>query len=230
MRRLAPIDDQRGMTLIELVVATAAGTVVFMGLTMVVLASVHQTTRITKRVHATQEARTLLHRIVTELHSACVSANVAPIQTGSTGSSLSFVYQTGSGAALTPVLRQISLTGTTLSMSTYNSTSGSTPKWTFSSTPASTVTLLTNVSAISGSVPVFRYYKFENGAIPSTPLTVPLSATDAALAVQVNLALKVSPTASPVAEAKGPGIVQDSAVMRFTPPAYSSTALNLPCE
>lgn len=230
MRRLSLVRDQRGMTLIELLVATASGCVVFLGLTMVVIASMHQTTRITKRVHSTQEARTVLQRVVTELHSACVASEVAPIQAGSNNTSLTYVYQTGSGAALTPVLRNVSLSGTTLSLTTYPATSGSTPQWTFSSTPSSTYTLLTNVSAISGTEPVFNYYAFSNGQISSTPLTVPLSSASAALAVQVNIALKVSPTGSSVVDAKAPGIVQNSALLRFTPPAANTSAVNLPCE
>lgn len=231
MIHLAPIQDQRGTTLLELVVATAAGMVVFLGLTMVVIASMHQTTRIGKRVHATQEARTVLHRVVTELHSSCVASAVAPIQPNSSATSLTYVYRTGSEAALTPVLHQVSLSGTTLSLDTYLSEGGSTPKWIFKSTPQPPpVTLMTNVSAVSGSVPVFSYYKFENGQISSIPLPVPLSSANAALAVQVNIALKVSPTGSTVADAKAPGIVQDSALLRFTPPAYSTTALDLPCE
>jgi hypothetical protein len=230
VRRLHLIREERGVTVIELVVATMSGTIVFLGLTMVVLGAMHQTTRVTKHVHATQDARTVLHRIVTELHSACVSADVAPIQEKSGGSSMSFVYQTGSAAALTPVLRQVTLSGDTLTLSTYNATTGSTPKWTFSATPASTRTLLTGVSAVSGSVPLFRYYKYEKGAIASTPLTVPLSGSDAALAVQVNLALKVSPPGSTVVDAAAPGIVQDSALLRFSPPAYNPSAANPPCE
>jgi Tfp pilus assembly protein PilV len=232
MSRLAPIQDQSGTTLVELLVATAAGLVIFMGLTMVVVASMHQTTRISHRVHATQEARTVLQRIVTELHSSCVAAEVAPIQPNSSATSLSYVYQTGSGAALTPVLHQINLSGTTLSLSTYLSASGSTPQWKFNATPTPTTptTLMTNVSPVSGTQPIFTYYKFENGQISSTPLPVPLSTTNAALAVEVNIAVKVSPTGSTVPDPKAPGIVQDSALLRFSPPAYSPTALNLPCE
>ncbi len=230
MRRLVPIGDERGTTLIELVVATMAGSVIFLGLTMVVIASMHQQTRVSKRVHATQEARVVTHRIVTELHSSCVAAEVAPIQPNSSSTSLTYVYQTGSGAALTPVLHKVSLSGTTLSLTTYPATSGSTPQWTFSSTPSSTQTLMTNVSGVSAGEPLFRYYKFQNGAIPSTPLSVPLSSADAALAVQVDIALKVSPTGSTVTDAKAPGIVQDSAYLRFSPPAANVNAANAPCE
>ncbi len=228
--RLQAIRDQRGVTVVELVIGTLSGMTVFLGLTMVVLGAMHQTNRVSKHVHATQDARTVLQRIVTELHSSCVSADVAPIQEKSSGSSMTFVYQTGSAAALTPVLHQVTLSGGKLTLSTYNSTGGSTPKWTFSTTAASTRTLLTGVSAVSESVPLFRYYKYENGQISSTPLTVPLSSSDAAVAVQVKLALKASPPGSTVADAKAAGIVQDSALLRFTAPAYKSTAINPPCE
>jgi hypothetical protein len=231
MRPLARLrDEERGTTLVELVVATLAGSVVFLGLTVVVIASMHQTTRISKRVHSTQEARTVLHNIVTELHSSCVAAEVAPIQTGSSGTSITYIYQTGSGAALTPVLHKVSLSGTTLTLTTYPATSGSTPQWTFSSTPSSARTLMGNVSTISGSEPLFTYYKYEKGVIPSTPLATPLSSTNAPLAVQVDVALKVSPLGSTVTDAKAPGIVKDSALLRFSPPAANVNAVNLPCE
>jgi prepilin-type N-terminal cleavage/methylation domain-containing protein len=228
--RLAPIRDQRGMTLIELVVAMAAGMIVFAGVTTMVVASLHQSTRVTRKVHATQEARTTVHRIVTELHSACVAAEVAPILEGSSGTSISFVFQTGSAATLTPVMHKISLSGTELIMSSYPSTSGSIPEWTFSNTASSTTTLMTNVSAVSSSQPIFTYYKYVNGQVSSTPLTVPLSEADALVAVQVDIALKVTPPGPTTGAAKQPGIVQDSAFLRFTPPGGKTTALNFPCE
>ncbi len=59
---------------------------------------------------------------------------------------------------------------------------------------------------------------------------MPLSGSDAALAVQVNLALKASPPGSTVEDAKAPGIVQSTALLRFTPPAYNPAAADPPCE
>lgn len=218
------------MTLIELVVATMAGAVIFLGLTMLVVTTMHQSTRTTNRVFATQEARLVLQRVVSELHSSCVAAAVAPIQVGSSGTSFGYVYQTGTGAALTPVVHQVFLSGTTLSMSTYPATSGSTPRWTFSSTASSTRTLMTNVAPVSAGAPIFTYYTFSNGSIASTALPVPLSAENAAKAVQVNIALKVNTRGATVADAKGSAILQNSAYLRFGPPGASNSAANLPCE
>jgi hypothetical protein len=229
VKRLTPIRDERGMTLIELLVATTAGTVIFLGLTMGVIASMHQTTRITNRVHATQQARTALHRIVTQLHSSCIAPKVTPIVKNSSSTSLVFLHQTGSAVVPTPVAREISLSGTTLTETVY-STTGTTPKWTPTKTKLSTRTMLTRVSAISGSVPVFRYYAYSGGQISSTPLPVPLSEANAALAVQVTVAFKVGPPGTTVNDAKGAAHVTDSVLLRFTPPIFSTSATNLPCE
>ncbi|MEX2108387.1 MAG: hypothetical protein WD827_05830 [Solirubrobacterales bacterium] len=222
-------DDERGMTLIELLVATLAGVIIFFGLTMIVIAAMHQTTRITNRVHTTQQARSALHRIITELHSSCVAPKVAPVIQGSTGTTLKFIHQTGSAVSPVPVMREISLSGTTLSESTYSVT-GTTPKWTPTTTKLSTQTLRTRVSAISGSIPVFRYYAYSGGQISSTPLAVPLSSADAAKAVQVNVAFKVSAPGSSITDAKAAAHVEDSVLLRFTPPTFSTSASNLPCE
>ncbi|HVO55427.1 MAG TPA: hypothetical protein VMT37_13530 [Solirubrobacterales bacterium] len=228
LRRLRT--EERGTTLMELVIATAAGGVIFMGLTMVVMASMHQTTRTQNRVHATQEARLVMQRIVTELHSSCVAADVSPIQESSNGTSLGYVYGTGSGAAITPVMHKVFLSGNTLYLSTYPSTTGSTPKWTFSGTATSTVPLISNVAPVTSGGPIFTYYTYSSGAISSSPLTVPLSGTNAAKAVQVNIALKVEPRTSTVSNPGNPAVIQNSAFLRYSPPSANVNAANLPCE
>jgi Tfp pilus assembly protein PilW len=232
MGRFENRDRESGYTLIELTVALAAGLVVFAGLTMVLLATMHQSTRTSNRVHATQEARLVLQRIVTDLHSSCVASEVAPIQPNSGENSIAYVYQTGSEAALTPVLHEVTLSGTTLNMLTYPATSGSTPSWTFSTTPSASKTLMNNVAPPATGAPVFTYYAYgSNGAISSTPLAAaPLGTTNAAKTVQVNIALKVNTRNAPNPDVKGGAIVQNQAFLRFSPPSASSTAANLPCE
>jgi Tfp pilus assembly protein PilW len=231
MRRFGKIDRESGYTLIELMVALAAGMVVFAGLTLVVMTTMHQSTRTQNRVHATQEARLVLQRIVSDLHSACVASEVAPVQPASGANSIAYVYQTGSGAALTPVLHEVVLSGTSLNMLTYPATSGSTPSWTFSSTPSASRTLMTNVAPAATGAAVFSYYAYgSGGVISSTPLTTPLSTTNAAKTVQVNIALKVNTKNAPNPDPKGGAIVQNQAFLRFSPPASNATTSNLPCE
>src|SRR5690349_805787 len=110
MRRLRAVkEDESGMTLIELLVATSAGMTIFLGLTMMVLGSMHRTNAISDRVQSTADARTALHRVTTELHSACVARYLTPIMPGSSGSELRFVRSVSSEVSPTPVESRVYL-------------------------------------------------------------------------------------------------------------------------
>ena len=224
------LKDESGMTLIELLVATAAGVVVMFGVVMAVIVSLRETDRVASHIDANQRARTTMYKVIDELHSACVAAQIAPVQSGSSGTSLNFIHQSGSGVSLTPVLSKISLSGTTLSQSDYAATGGSTPTWTFSGTATSTQQLMTGVSPLSGSS-IFNYYAYSGGQVSSTPLTTPLSSTDAARTVQVGVAFKAAPTTTQIAnDTNAAAAIQDSALLRFSAATFSTSANNLPCQ
>ncbi|MFI5121747.1 MAG: prepilin-type N-terminal cleavage/methylation domain-containing protein [Vicinamibacteria bacterium] len=154
--------DQAGFTLTELLVVLVVSIVVILALFTYQDVVLRQTTRVFAKVDATQRARTTMETIQARLRSACMAENVTPIQSGSTGTSLSFVSKYGSAAQLTPEKHVIALnTGTgMLTDSIYQVTGGGTPNWTFSSTASSTVTLLDHVSQVSGT-PLFRYYRYD---------------------------------------------------------------------
>src|SRR4029077_6904163 len=117
MKRFNLIQDQSGMTLVELLVATAAGVIVMAGITLAVIVTTRENNRVSSHVDANQRARLTMTNIIDELHSACVAPQIAPIREDSTGTMLSFWHKSGSAVALTPVLSRISLVGTTLSQS-----------------------------------------------------------------------------------------------------------------
>ncbi len=231
--RLHPIRDERGMTLIELVVATTAGMVVFLGLTMMVVASMHQSTRIANRVHTTANARVATQRIVHELQSACAARYLTPVRVGSTGTKLKFARAYGSAVSPSPVMSEVKLEGSNLVVWEYPVSGGSTPEWEFEEiTPSSKRALIGNAGAVSGSVPIFRYYQIVNG-VATTPVTVGpggLTQEQADKIVKVDIALKVSPPGTPVSDPGGAAIVQDSAYLRFSSPTYVTTSVNGPCE
>ncbi len=229
MPRLDP-KDESGMTLIELLVATSAGVVVMFGVVMAVIVSLRETDRVASHVDANQRARTTMYKVIDELHSACVASQIAPVQSGSSGTSLNFIHQSGSAVSPTPVLSKISLSGTTLSQADYAATGGSAPTWTFPGTPTATRQLMTGVSPISGNS-IFSYYAYSGGQVSSTPLNVPLSSDSAAQTVQVSVAFKAAPTTTPIAnDTNAAAAVQDSALLRFTPATFSTSANNLPCQ
>jgi Tfp pilus assembly protein PilW len=226
------IADERGTTLVELMVGLAMGMVVLATLTLAIVVTLHASTRVSARVEATQNGRVVLTRVIEELHSACVAPKIAPIQAGSTGTSLSFIRAAGSeGAAVapTPTLTTISYSEGVLTQSDYAATGGSAPSWTFAATPT-TRRLLSNVSpGLSGGA-VFNYFSYAGGSLSSTPQTTPLTASEAALTVVVKVALKASAAVTPVADKPASSTIQDSAVLRLTPPSFNEQASALPCQ
>jgi hypothetical protein len=227
VRRVNLLSEESGFTLVEQLVALAAGLIVLFGVTSMIMTSLRESSRVSGRVDATQRARIVLYQVVDGLHSACVAPQIAPVQAGSSPTILSFLHQTGSAVAPTPVLSTLTLTGGTLSESVYQSTGGTAPTWTFASSPASTRQLMTGVAS---SPPPFRYFSYTAGQISAAPLPTPLSAADAARTVQVSVALTVSPSNTPIADPNAAASVQDTALLRFSPAAFSTSANNLPCQ
>jgi Tfp pilus assembly protein PilE len=155
-------NEEGGFTLVELLVVIIIAIVTTLALFAFQDLALRQSTRVFARVDATQEARQAIERIETRLHSACIKEDVTPIQGGSTTTSLNFISKFGSAASLTPELHKIALSGTSLIDSTYAYTGvDSSGKWLFSSTPSSSVKLLSNVTTAAGSTGIFSYYKYD---------------------------------------------------------------------
>ncbi len=78
-------------------------------------------------------------------------------------------------------------------------------------------------------VPVFRYYRYLNGAISPTPLAVPLSVENAKLVVQVTVNFKAM---LPGVDKVDPGTASEysgSALLRFSPSNEDTNKAGLPC-
>jgi Prokaryotic N-terminal methylation motif len=228
MRASRDLGDESGITLIELMIALTAGLVVMAAVTLAMLMTIRETSRVTSHVEANQRARLTMTKIVNQLHSACVAPQLAPVQQESTGNTLRFIHQIGSQVAPVPVMSEISLNGSTLTQSDYEVVGGAAPDWIFSATPFSTEQLMKGVGQIQ-TTPVFSYYSYSNGAISTMPLTTPLG-TNAGSAVQVSIAFAATPE-PPVSEDENAATeIQDSVLLRLTPPAYTSATNNLPCQ
>jgi prepilin-type N-terminal cleavage/methylation domain-containing protein len=225
------LTDQGGFTLVELLVTMIAGLVMLMATLTVLDISVQESAKVADRVEAGQRGRIAMEQLIQELHSSCVAASVAPVLQGSTSTNIQFLSQFGSAAVLTPNLHSVTLSGGSLTDASYAATGGSAPTWTFSSTPSSNRTVLTNVSqaTVNSTVqPVFQYYKYVNGTL-SSPLSTPLSATDAADTVQVTVNFAVGPLDTSTAADR---TIQTTgtAVLRYVPADPTPGAPNLPCQ
>ncbi len=219
-RIAARLRDESGFTLIEMLSAMIAGAVVLTSVVLLMTITMRESTRTNTKVDATERARVKLEWIENELHSACVADGVAPIESGSTSTSLNFVSYYGDAASPTPVWHDIVFSGGNLVDYGY-SVSGTSPNWTQGSL-STTTTLLTNVSQ-NGTTPVFQYFAYQevsNGSggyysdgagnpyemlvdgsnsVPGTsttpaanPLSTPLSSTNASNAAEVQINLVVN--------------------------------------
>lgn len=223
--------DERGTTLVELMVALMTGLIIISALTTVVMTTMHGSARVTSRVEATQRARIALTRLMQDLHSACVSPEIAPVREDSDGATLRFVHQTGSAVQPSPTLSVVSYSDGTLTQSDYPVLKGTAPHWTFDEeTPSRTRTLLTDVSPIPPSSSIFNYYRYENGTIAASPQETPLEADEAALTVVVQAGLRAAPERTPVADAGASADLRNAATLRLTPPSFNEGSPSRPCS
>jgi Tfp pilus assembly protein PilW len=209
----------------------AIGMIVLVGLTMLIVVTLHGNARVDARVEATDNARVAVTRIMEELHSACVSPQIAPVQEKSTGNSLIFWHAAaGETTAVEPlpVQSNIAYSGGTLTQTDYAQTGGASPNWIFATT-GSERKLLTNVGPVTGSSVVFSYYKYEGGGLVKLTATE-LSKAEAEAVIVVKVALTASPKSTPVRDAGSAATVQDSATLRLTPPSFNEGASALPCQ
>ena len=231
MNRRMPLSGEQGITVVELVVAIAAGLAVLIGSFTMLNGTLRGAARTSQRVDANQRGRPVLTRIMDELHSVCVAPGIPPVLPGSSDNSITFLHKASGEVEPKPDMRVITLSAGTLSETVYPYLSGSSPNYAFN-TSSTTTRLLTNVGAgvVNGAaVPLFRYYGYVPGGVGTTPLPTPLSATDAAKTIQVTVAFSVSPHKTRVVESGTAVTLTDTSLMRFTPSAEDATSSNLPC-
>jgi Tfp pilus assembly protein PilE len=234
------LGDERGTTLVELLVGLMMGMIILTALTLVVVVTLHASARVSARVEATQDGRIALARVTEELHSACIYPKTAPVKGGasnetfaSTGNKLVFVHAAnsqGQAVAPTPIRSVVSLANGELKQSDYPASGGSAPNWTFSGTATSTRTLMEGVAPIPGRSAIFAYYYYSNGGLVEQSASPSLSATEAAKTIDVRVALNASPRTTPVKDNGADTSIQDSAVLRLTPPSFNESATALPCQ
>lgn len=231
LKRRLDLADERGTTLAELVIGTALAMVVFSALAMLVISSIHASARVTARVHATQNARIALVKVIEELHSSCVIPKIAPVQAGSSGTLLSFSHAPateGTSATVKPVLSKVALSGTNLIQTDYASLGGIPP--TFSKTAMGpSLTLASNVTPTPPSSKLFSYFSYSQGNLVEIPQKE-LGTIEAASVIQVKVAFTGLPPKTTTTDVNVGASVANSAMLRLTPPSFQAGAGALPCQ
>jgi hypothetical protein len=226
------LSDESGTTIVELLVGMAMGMIVLVGLTMVIITTLHGTARVDARVEATQNARLTVTRIMEQLHSACIAPQIAPVKEGSNATKLIFWHAASNEGHATvpkPVKSEIALTEAgTLSQVDKAETGIVNGEYVFEPV-GTTRTLISNVSPPPNGA-IFRYYNYVSGALSTSPLATPLSKITAGETIYVKVKLVAEPASNPVGDASADATVSDSATLRLTPPSFNETAAASPCQ
>lgn len=192
--------DERGMTLVELLVASSLGIIVLTAAFQILVVGMKGTQRVQSGVETVQRGRIAMENVTRELRSQiCLptATGPQPALLYADATSVSFYADLGD-ENLAPDLRQISFAGNQITEKTF-ANSGTTTAPAFSgypTTPARTRVLATDITQDSGTA-YLRYYKFSTAdpIEPSIQLTaLPLSATDRAGVVQINVTFVAQPT------------------------------------
>lgn len=94
------LSDERGFTLIEVLVAMISGMVVILALVAVLAVATREETHLTNVAQATQLGRLAMTKVVDELHSACIAPGFTPIRANSTGAEARFINSYGKEAVI----------------------------------------------------------------------------------------------------------------------------------
>jgi type II secretory pathway component PulJ len=203
MRRF---DDQRGFTLVELLVSCMLGMIVLLAIFGLVDTTNRTSSRITQRVDASQRGRTAMEQMTQALRSVvCVKepAATAPgvIQSGDNQQITVYAQlqkaPAGQASPSAPVTERreyrYDAAADTLTETVWAG-AGALPDLTFPSTATRRRSVLTNVAEPPGGR-VFTYYAYKaDGTIDPTPLATPLSVADLARVVRVRVSFVSRPS------------------------------------
>jgi hypothetical protein len=238
------VQDEQGLTLIEMLIAVVSGVVVMMALFAILDFSINQSGRIAEKVDADQQGRIALEKVSLELHSSCIAALVTPVQPESDATGIRFISVPGAQAyEATAELHYIHLAGNELFDDAYKSVGGEAPNWKFpaiGSEPSSRQVLLSDVSqSTTGEahtlVPVFQYFRYytpadkeaQLGEIDPTAMPAPLNEEHAQSTAEVTVSFTADPTSGRT-ETDRSADFSDSVLLRFNP--TSATSNNAACS
>lgn len=179
MRRLVlRLRDQRGVSLIEMLVAMLAGAIVIGALVVILEITINETSRIDETAQVNQAGRQTMTKIVDEIQSACFGREFAPVQGASTNRDLRFVTAFSKEAnikATEAAEHEIvwNESSQTLTEYKYAGANGENAGITFNATKESAAGTrigekITRGESGGSKTPIFRYYKYNSTATGGT--------------------------------------------------------------
>ncbi len=206
------MSDQRGHTLMEMLMALALSAVITLAVLTVISGMSRAGARVDDRSEATRAGRAAMQRITTVLRSQVCLGPGLPAVLAAHGTSVTF-YSDRGAQPFAPEKHRLTFVPASgqIVEEIWLTNGGTAPAFTFPVAPSRTNVLAANLQALPG-VPVFRYYAF-TGAVPATPtaqLPVPnatpdavLSAADRASTVQMAISFRARPASTVHADKVG---------------------------
>jgi Tfp pilus assembly protein PilW len=249
---LADPSDERGYSLVEMLVAIVTGLVVMLALFAVLQVSTRQSARINDVAQATQLGRTAMTKIVDELHSACLAPGFTPILEKSDATHLRFINAYSEEAVIPKAykhniewLKEGAKETGTLTDYSYPSNGGNWPNFTFSAvaSPSGGVLIASGVKQTKAT-PIFQYYNYvtesNEGAeagvstLNTEPLKTPLTEESAGTAASVLVSFNAAPSENtkPLgASGEHTNVDLSSQVtFAFSAPVSNSEGADVPCK
>lgn len=192
------LSDERGFTLVELLVSTSIGVVVLLATFAIFDSALLAQNRVDDRTDSIARGRTGMEQIVQQLRSqVCLGPSLPAIEYGDEDQ-VTF-YADLANTTFVPERRDLTFSGGALTERDYpGRASGGSPPYTFSAAPARTRVILDRLTLASPGgtpIPFFTYYGFD-GSTPPQPtneLPVPLTAAGRAQVVQIRVSFMALP-------------------------------------
>ena len=214
--------DERGMTLIEMLIAIVIGMIICLAAFSLIDFTVRRSGEITGRVDATQRGRLALDNITRQLRSqVCLPSGTAPMfsragnPTDDNDATFFVDLTNGSSTTQAPELHTLTFDATNRRIveSDYADTLPSDPtKDPAYKTLTRTRTLLSDVVQ-SGSTPVFTYYTFAG-----TPLTAPVTGAALGTIASIQVSFRALPSRATDPNTRGSVLFQDRVSVREVDP------------
>jgi prepilin-type N-terminal cleavage/methylation domain-containing protein len=192
--------DERGFTLVEVLVSTSLGVALLMAAFTLSSAFSHAQTRVSDRSESIARGRTAMEQIVQQLRSQVCLGPGYPAITYGDDNHITF-YADLANRTFIPQKRDLQFASGALTENDYDgTTTGGQPPFSFGARPSRTRVILDKLqlqrTTAGVNVPFFRYYMFDGGdpIRPSRLLATPLSADDAQRVVQITVSFGALPS------------------------------------
>jgi Tfp pilus assembly protein PilW len=233
-RLLRRLRDERGFTLVELLVAMSMGIVVSTAALGIVIISGQLSSNYQDRIDANQQGRLAMERVTQALGSSCFAASVTPVLAGSSATQIWFYTSNKDIPEIIPTEDTISIQSNALLLTSYTTT-GAGGTWTLNTTGPTNFTLLqfAGLATVNGvaNTPLFQYYDYNPIGQPALiPLSgaATLTAAQAATVVMVTVSFRAYPTDDYSTNNRTADFT-DSVILRLSPASTAAGASNSPC-